>query len=159
MHQWSKLKKPVLVDSFLSKSKEYSRRMAAKELARLWCGATREGEGQAFEEECGLDRDDLSAETSPIIAAVQVCMLLVFMSHMNRVIANERPLLDAYETDEEVAARDAETAAFNEVLARVGSYDDAPVNVRRLLKCGAVAYSYWSILNHRVRGSWSARRS
>ncbi len=25
--------------------------MAAKELARLWCGATHEGEGQAFEKE------------------------------------------------------------------------------------------------------------
>ena len=82
---------------------------------------------------------NLDAVCLLIIAVVQVCMLLVFMSHMNRVIANERPLLDAYETDEEVAARDAETAAFNEVLARVGSYDDAPVNVRRLLKCGAVA--------------------
>ena len=56
-HQWTKMKKLCLVDSFLSKSNEYSRKMAAKELARLWCEATRKGEGQAFEEEWFAEDD------------------------------------------------------------------------------------------------------
>ena len=60
-HQWTKMKKLYLVDSFLSKSNEYSRKMAAKELARLWCGATREGEGQAFEEEWLAENDPQTA--------------------------------------------------------------------------------------------------
>ena len=93
----------------------------------------------AFMTEPGYLDVNLDAVCLLIIALVQVGMLLVFMSHMNRVIATERAQLDAYETDAEVAARDAETEAFNAVLARVGAYDDAPQRVRRLLQCGAVA--------------------
>ena len=50
-HQWKKLQQLSLVEGFLSKSTVTSRKAAAKELAKLWCAATRKGDGQTFEQE------------------------------------------------------------------------------------------------------------
>ena len=50
-HQWKELRQLSLADGLLSKSNVTSRKMAAKELAKLWCAATRKGEGLTFEQE------------------------------------------------------------------------------------------------------------
>ena len=50
-HQWEKLQQLSLAEGFLSKSSFASRKVATKEFAKLWCAATRKGEGQTFEQE------------------------------------------------------------------------------------------------------------
>ena len=50
-HQWKKLQQLSLAEGYLSRSSAMSRKMATKELAKLWCAAVRKGEGHAFEQE------------------------------------------------------------------------------------------------------------
>ena len=50
-HQWKKLQQLSLVDGVLSKSNWASRKMAARELAKLWCAAARKGDEHTFEQE------------------------------------------------------------------------------------------------------------
>ena len=51
LHQWRKLQQLSLITGNLSRSSFLKRKKAAKEIAKLWCAATREGEGQTFEQE------------------------------------------------------------------------------------------------------------
>ena len=50
-HQWKKLQERSLATGRLSKANKIMRKAAAKEIAKLWCAATRNGEGHMFEAE------------------------------------------------------------------------------------------------------------
>ena len=51
LHQWKKLQELSLAKGVLSRASFLTRKAAAKEIAKLWCAATHEGEGQSFEAE------------------------------------------------------------------------------------------------------------
>jgi len=93
----------------------------------------------AFMTEPTYQEMNLDTVCTLVLLLIQVLMCVAFMHYINLALLEHADELDAYETDVEVERLDVKAAQYAAIVKEVGSFYDAPWQMRAMLVSGVVA--------------------